>query len=276
LSPVAAVYDRRKLKMKRYLEIWKAQLRYSFIREMMFKTNFIMWIIVEFCWFVLQLSFVQVLYLNVSEIQGWTKWEMVLLVSTSHLIQQLFQAFIMINCTQLPELIRTGKFDFFLVQPANPQFLISTRLFEPGSLVNASLAFGLSFYALWNLKVPFSIINIISFLFLIIGGIAVHYSLLLILVTFSFWMTRAQGLVVAYYQLFQLSRQPRDVFKGFVKIFFTWVVPMLLVANVPARSLIDGPRWEQIGLFILITAGFFFLASRFFHFGIKHYGSASS
>ena len=102
-----------------YARIWLAQIRYSTVREMMFKSNFILWIIVDMTWFGLHLSFVQFLYLQVSEIAGWTKWEMILLVTTNMLIQQIFQMFLMTNLTKLPELIRTGRLDFFLAQPAS-------------------------------------------------------------------------------------------------------------------------------------------------------------
>src|SRR5580692_8632428 len=120
----------------RYLRIWLAQVRYSTVREMMFKSNFILWIIVDLTWFGLHLSFIQFLYLQVDEIAGWTKWGMILLVTTNMLVQQIFQTFLMINLTKLPELIRTGKLDFFLAQPGSLQFLVSTRYFEPGSVVN--------------------------------------------------------------------------------------------------------------------------------------------
>jgi ABC-2 type transport system permease protein len=113
----------------RYAGIWLAQIRYTIMRELMFKANFILWVIVDLSWFGLNLSFIQFLYLQVSTVAGWNKWEMILLVSTNMLIQQIFQMFLMTNLTKLPELIRTGKLDFFLAQPASAQFLVSTRYF---------------------------------------------------------------------------------------------------------------------------------------------------
>ena len=96
----------------RYAHIWLAQIRYSTVREMMFKANFLLWIGVELAWFGLQLSFIQFLYLQVNTIAGWGKWEMILLVSTNNLIQQIFQTFLMINLTKLPELVRSRQTRF--------------------------------------------------------------------------------------------------------------------------------------------------------------------
>jgi ABC-type uncharacterized transport system permease subunit len=41
----------------------------------MFKSNFLLWIVVETLWFGLQLSFIGVLYLHTDSIGSWTKWE---------------------------------------------------------------------------------------------------------------------------------------------------------------------------------------------------------
>src|SRR5271154_1126750 len=146
-----------------YARIWLAQIRYSTVREMMFKSNFILWIIVDMAWFGLQLCFIQFLYLQVNVIAGWSKWEMVLLVSTNMLVQQIFQTFLMINLTKLPKLIRTGRLDFFLAQPAPAQFLISTRNFEPGSVANALMAVIVCLVAFAHLGLRLSVVRLFFF-----------------------------------------------------------------------------------------------------------------
>ena len=58
--------------MKRYLEIYGIMFRNSLIREMSFKANFILWMIVEILWFAGQIVFIDVLYLYVNKIGDWT------------------------------------------------------------------------------------------------------------------------------------------------------------------------------------------------------------
>src|ERR1051326_196877 len=53
--------------LARYLSIYLALWKNSVTREMIFKSNFLLWIIVELLWFGLQLSFIGVLYLHRSE-----------------------------------------------------------------------------------------------------------------------------------------------------------------------------------------------------------------
>src|ERR1035438_8096678 len=93
--------------VSRYLSVYGALWRNSVAREMSFKSNFLLWIVVELLWFGLQLSFIGVLYLHTEHIGTWTKWEVVLLIGASHFIQQIFQAFFLINCTNLSDTERT-------------------------------------------------------------------------------------------------------------------------------------------------------------------------
>ena len=63
-----------------------------------------------------------------------------LLIGASHLIQQIFQALFLINCTHLSELVRTGRLDFLLLLPVNSRFIISVRQIDLGALVNAAVS----------------------------------------------------------------------------------------------------------------------------------------
>jgi ABC-2 type transport system permease protein len=260
----------------RYARIWLAQVRYSTVREMMFKTNFILWIIVDLAWFGLQLSFIQFLYLQVDTIASWNKWEMVLLIGTNQLVQQIFQTFLMINLTKLPELIRSGKLDFFLAQPAPAQFLVSTRNFEPGSVVNAGVAGIVCLVACAHLPMRLSFGGLLLFPALVIFGVLIHYALLLMLMSLAFWMTRAQGFINAYHSVFQIARLPREAFSGVTRIVFTWGVPLLLIANVPARTLLYGLHGNDLVMMSVVTLLLLILSTLVFRAGLRRYGSASS
>jgi ABC-2 type transport system permease protein len=256
--------------------IWLAQIRYSTMRELMFKSNFILWVMVDLTWFGLHLSFIQFLYLQVNEIAGWSKWEMVLLVTTNMLIQQVFQMFLMINLTKLPELIRTGKLDFFLAQPASAQFLVSTRNFEPGSVVNTLAAAIVCLVAIAHLKMRLSVAGLVIFPILVVFGVLIHYALLMMLMSLAFWMTRAQGFINAYYNVFQIARLPREAFSGITRIAFTWAVPLLLIANVPAHTLLFGLDGADLAGMALATGMLVTLSRLVFQAGLRRYGSASS
>ena len=259
-----------------YGAIWLAQVRYTVMRELMFKANFILWVIVDLCWFGLNLAFVQFLYLQVNVIAGWSKWEMILLVTTNMLVQQIFQMLLMTNLNKLPELIRTGRLDFFLAQPASAQFLISTRLFELGSVVNVFFVLIMCFVSVAELHWKFSLSGLVIYPLLVVFGVLIHYAVLLMLMSLAFWMTRAQGFINAYYSTFQIARLPRQAFHGPARWIFTWPLPLLLVANVPASTLLHGWNFKDLAAMGGVTTVLVVLSTAVFQAGLRRYGSASS
>lgn len=263
--------------VRRYLAIYAALLRNSIVREMMFKSNFLMWIFVEGLWFALQLSFMTVIYSHTDKIATWTKWEVILLIGAAHFIQQLFHGIFLNNCIQLSENIRTGKLDFMLLLPVNTRFLISMRTVDLGAFVNAGLAVVVMFYAAGRIPLSPSAVQITGFLLLCVAGIFIHYSLMFALSCISFWTVKAQGIVWGYYNLFNIARLPDAAFRGFFRAFFTFAVPMLIVANVPVKLLADkmSSPFEML-LLVAMAAVCFTFSSWFWKKSVKNYTSASS
>jgi len=261
----------------RYLTIYAALWKNSVAREMMFKSNFLMWIVVELLWFGLQLSFMGVLYLHTDHIGSWTQWQVVLLIGGSNFIQQMFQAFFLVNCTNLSELVRSGKLDFLLLLPVNTRFIVSLRQVDLGAFVNAGFAVAVMSYALRRLHLAPGFQQILGFLGLGLAGLLIHYSLMFLLASISFWTVRAQGIVWGYYNLFNVARMPDEAFRGVFKAVFTFAIPMLLVSNVPVRvlaNLVTSPA--QIGLLLGLTILCFALSSWGWRASLRHYTSASS
>ncbi len=263
--------------LRRYWRIYVALWKNSVTRELMFKGNFLLWIFVEFLWFGLQLSFIGVIYLHTDEIGTWTKWQVIMLVGASHFIQQTFQAFFLINCVNLSELVRTGKFDFLLLLPVNTRFVVSLRQVDLGAFVNAASAVGIMIYAGHHLTTTVGPLQILGFIVLCVAGSLIHYSLMLLLSCVSFWTVRAQGMVWGYYNFFQIARMPDEAFRGLFRAVFTFAIPMLLVSNVPVRVLL-GTLQDVRWLFLLLAMSVvcFIVSEWGWRSSLRRYTSASS
>ncbi|MFM8469653.1 MAG: ABC transporter permease [Limisphaerales bacterium] len=264
-------------RVRRYLSLYAELWRNSVIRELGFKVNFLMWIVVEGLWLALQLTFISVLYLHTESIGTWTKWQVVALVGTSHFIQQLFTALFLTNLTALSEHIRTGKLDFMLLLPVNTRFLISLRQVDLGGFVNAAGALCVIGYALHRLGHTPGVAQVIGFFLLVAVGVSIHSSLMLMLSATSFWTVRAQGIVWGYFNLFNIARRPDEAFRGAFKAVFTFALPMLLVSNVPVRLLVDklGSPFEML-LLVALAALIFAASELLWRTALKRYTSASS
>lgn len=263
--------------LKRYASIYAALWKNSVVREMGFRMNFILWIFVEFLWFSLNIAFIAVIYQHTDHIGTWTKWEVVMLTGASHFIQQIFQAFFLTNCTQISEYIRLGKLDFMLLLPVNTRFILSLRQVDLGGFVNATSALAVVGYCVHKLQLQVTALQVMTFFGLAVIGVIIHYALMFMLTTVSFWTVRAQGVVWGYYSLFHIARLPDAVFRGFMKLFFTFVIPMLLVSNVPVKVLVqklDSP--QEMLLLLGMSLGCLAVSEVVWRFSLRHYRSASS
>ena len=222
--------------MRRYIEIYSIMLRNSLIREMSFKANFLLWMVVEILWFCGQIVFFSIIFGNVDHIGDWTKWEVVLLVGTHQIIAQLFQA-------------------FFFVNVAN--------------VVCVSLS---------KLDVVPNPLSILLYLTALCFGIAVHYSIMLGLAAVSFWIVRAQGLVYGYFNFLNIARYPDVIFPWLFRIIFGWIIPVVIIANIPARLLIKsfGQPFPLMFHLVIASTIVFWLSRVFWRFALRHYSSASS
>ena len=265
------------MNLPRYLSLYAALWKNSVVREMSFKGNFILWIFVEILWFALQLCFVTVIFAQTETIGTWTKWQMVLLVGASNFIQQLYQAFFLTNCTNLSELVRTGKMDFLLALPVNTRFLVSLRVVDLGAFFNALFAVTVMTFAAVKLHLHPTPGQFAGFAALCVAGILIHYSLMFLLASFCFWTVRAQGIVWGYYQLFNIARLPDEAFRGAFKAVFTFALPVLLVSNVPVRVLAD-KMYSPAAWLLLLALGTFWagMSEWFWRHSLRRYTSASS
>ena len=263
--------------LARYASIYAAFWRNSLVREMGFKANFLLWIVVELLWFALQLAFMAVIYSHTDRIGSWTQWQVVFLVGANHVIQQLFTALFMNNCVKMSENVRTGGLDFLMLMPANTRFLVSLRHVDFGAFVNAGSAVAVMVYAGMKLQLDPSPAQMLSFALLLLVGLSVHYSVMFILACISFWTVRAQGIVWGYYNLFQLARLPDEAFRGTFRAVFSFIIPVLLVSNVPVKVVIQklSSPWE-IAWLLSLSALVFWASELFWRWSVKHYASASS
>src|SRR5204863_9952740 len=125
-----------------------------------------------------------------------------------------------------------------------------------GAFVNALSASAVIVYAGRQMHLEPSALQVLGFIVLCVVGIIIHYSLMFLLASISFWTVRAQGIVWGYYNLFQIARMPDEAFRGLFKAFFTFAIPMLLVSNVPVRLLVNkfSPRYLLLLLMMSVVA----------------------
>ncbi len=278
-----------------YLRVFLTFARNSLVRDMAFRSNFLIECVSSVSWICMNLGFYLLIFNYVPQIgndTGWGKFEFFVFLATAMFINSLTQAFFMPNAQRFSEMIRTGGLDFALLKPIDTQFLISLERVSWSQLANFLVAGGLVGFSLWKLTtrpenpLVLSPMPIILYPFYILCGVAIMYSLMITLAATSIWLGRNQHLYNFWFYITNFSRYPMEIYNVSWGVpllyFFTFAVPILVVINVPARLLAQPlhPRaaweWPLAGFAVFATIGSLLLSRWVFTRALASYRSASS
>lgn len=278
-----------------YFKVFLTFAKNSLVRDMMFRANFIIEAISSLSWAIMNVGFYWIIFEHTNSIgadTGWGKYQFFVFMGTTWIINSIVQTFFMPNSEEFSELIRTGGLDFAMLKPIDTQFLISLRKVNWSGLSNFFLGIVIVAISLWHLasqpENPWQFHPSILILYpLYIGcGVTILYSLMISLAATSVWLGRNQTLYDFWFYITNFSRYPMEIYArgwGLPLLFiFTFVIPVLVVVNVPARLLAQPltPRepweWPLAGFTLLATAGAFFASRWVFTRSLKAYRSASS
>jgi ABC-2 type transport system permease protein len=103
---------------------------------------------------------------------------------------------------------------------------------------------------------------------------------MLILTSVSVWMVRNQSLMEMWWLFSSVARYPREIFAGpwaNLGRFFTYVMPILVVVNVPANVMVRRVLDPQaVAVTVAAACVLLWLSRRFFQYALRSYRSASS
>jgi ABC-2 type transport system permease protein len=262
---------------------------------MTFRANFIIDSIGSLCWMLANLAFYSLIFRYTESIgrqTGWGEFEFYAFLATTLIINSLVQAFFMPNAEEFSELIRTGGLDFALLKPIDTQFLISLQRVEWSSFVN--LIAGI---VLLNVSVRYmmagpppqlvvSPMMVTLYVVYVLCGVVIMYSLMIALAATSIWLGRNQTLYDFWFYITNFSRYPREIYSGKwgrpLQWSFTFLIPVLVVVNVPARIIARPLRgtapeeWFLCVFALFATAGSFLVSRWIFQRSLHSYRSASS
>ena len=264
----------------RYLRLWLALARFSLLRELAFRGNFVVKIFVEVLWLGILLLFYATVFEKTDLVASWNRSQYLFFVGTYFTIGGIIETLFLENCNQFAELIRTGDLDFILIKPMDEQFLVSCRTIEWSTAPNALLGLGVMIYALAGLEFP-GWDRILLFLILLICGVALAYGFLLTLTAMSVWFMRNQSLMEVWWLFGTLMRYPREIFSGPISSvvggFFSFVVPATLVTNIPAQVMVNKmlEPWMCVYM-VFATVVVLSVSRRVFRRALMKYRSASS
>jgi ABC-2 type transport system permease protein len=266
----------------RYFRLWLALARYGLVRELTFRTNFLVKISVEILWLSLLLVFYRTVFQQTSVVAGWKEDQYMFFVGCYFALSGLIETLFLENCNEFADLVRTGDLDFYLLKPIDEQFLVTCRHIDWSTAANVLMGAGVMVFALWQMEWQFDAATLALFLLLFGCGTALAYGFLLLLTSASVWFMRNQSLYEMWWLFTTLMRYPREIFVAQswaapVGWFLSFVVPIMLVINVPAELMAKNVLDPTFVASMTIATAVILVTSRWvFRRALRKYRSASS
>lgn len=262
--------------MKRYIKLYLQFFKNAVIKESMFRVNFFSHTVAEIINVTIGILGLHIIFGQITSLGGWNYQEILLLYGTANIIRGLYFGPFIQNMARLVTNIRKGTLDFALLMPVSSQFYVSTRRVRLFSITPLVSGIVLIVLALNNLKISPTLPNIFLYITLLILSVIICYSLWFISVTPAIWFPQLREIHEVFISLYSFSRYPPEIFSRSAMLFFSFIIPLLILAAIPTKVLLG--KADLFETLWLPTAAliFLFLSNRFWRFALRHYSSASS
>lgn len=262
--------------MKRYLRLYLFFLQFSFSKALEFRIDFFFRIAMDIMYYFVNIALFKILLLHTPLIAGWNEEQMMVFVGCYLLVDAINMTVFSTNMWWLPYYINRGELDYYLIRPVSPLFFLSLREFSANSFINLIIAAVFFFYSLFSYSQNWNLLSLFALIILLINGSLIYYCIQMLMILPVFWTQSAKGFIDLFYTLGLAMERPDRIFKGWLRVLFTVLLPFGLIASFPARIFIEGLNLHTIVHLILVTSALWIVVLSVWRKGLKNYSSASS
>ncbi len=263
------------MKLRRYLRLMRVFAGASISAQLEYRANFMISLIGAFLISGGSLFGLLVLTGDGQPIGGWSYREASVVVGLFTLMQGFIGAFLYPNLNKIAEAVRLGTMDFTLLKPIDAQFLVSTRNVNVFRMIDMVIGIIVIVWAASDIG-GITAQGVALGAALVAAGVVIVYAIWFMLTTTAFWFVKVENITELFSGLFRAGQFPVTAFPTWVRLLFTFIVPVAFITTVPAEAIVGRIRPESA----LVAAGValvLLLISRWFwSVAVRSYTSASS
>jgi ABC-2 type transport system permease protein len=263
------------MRLQRYLRLTRVFAGASISAQLEYRANFLVSLLGALLTSGGSLFGLLILSGDGQPIGGWSYREACVVVGLFTLMQGFIGGVLYPNLNKIAEAIRLGTMDFTLLKPIDAQFLVSARNVNVFRLIDMLIGLGVIAWAGAGIAgiTPLSVALGAA---LVGAALAIVYAVWFMLTTTAFWFVKVENITELFNGLFRAGQFPVTAFPSWVRLLFTFVVPVAFITTVPAEAIVG--RMQPAGaLAATVVALVLLLVSRWvWRFAIRSYTSASS
>jgi ABC-2 type transport system permease protein len=241
-----------------------------------YRTDTVVNILLNLMWLGWELLGLNIIFSNTPNLGGWGIGELIALLGVFRLVNALMAALIWPNTEKFNASVRDGTLDYTLLQPADSMFLVTFSrmvIWRVWDLLLGAVLIIIGIRMSGGSTLP---LNFVSFLFLVISGSVILYSLWIVLIAVTFWFVKFDNNVTILQALLDTGRYPATVYPTWLRLIVTYLVPIAVATTGPLQALRGDLNAWQVVFFLGVGVASFLVASRVWKAGVQKYSGASS
>ena len=267
------------MNLPRIKSYWRVFVQYRkmwMMHLLTYRIDFFFWGFVSLMWTIFNLLFMEVLVGISGNVGGWNRGQLYILLGTFSILDAFTWSFLYNLFRQYTWQIFSGEFDFVLLKPISTQFLVSVQRNSYNNIFRLFLGVGILISGLSQLGYHPNLIQIISYIFLLVVGLIMIYSIWFMISTLAFYTDRLDNINEIFPAIRQVFQVPRTVYTGIFSTVFTVLLPVGLISSLPSEVLMGNFAFKWIAYFTLSAIFFFYVSRKFFLRSVKKYAGAGS
>ena len=262
--------------MARTLQIVRALVRASLALALQYRLEFLVEGALALLWMAATLIPLLVVFHARPEVAGWSFPETLIVLGWFVALKGVLEGAVSPSLIQVVEHVRKGTLDFVLLKPADAQLLVSMAKVEPWRIIDLLGAGAIFAYAFVQLGRAPTVSAMLLAALLLLAAVLVLYSIAILVVSIAFVAVRVDNLLYLFQSIFDVARWPSSVFRGFLAVLFTFVIPLALMTTYPALALLSKLDAATAVTALCGALVFAMIARLIWRASIRRYTSASS
>ncbi|MGQ9629153.1 MAG: ABC transporter permease [bacterium] len=242
-----------------------------------YRADFLMGMTADLLAQFMSLVFLLVVFTKIPQLKGWSLSELVFIYGFFMIPYGLFNIFFAGLWSIGGQYIIEGQLDRVLLRPINGFFQILVESVDPESFNGVITGTVIVVYASRRLQLPWTPLDILLLLILVLGATLVYGGVFLTLACINFWFEDRVGLLPPVYNMIDFGKYPTPIYGRAIKVVLTWLIPFAFVGFYPSALFLRGGEYKIYGLFTpLVGAAFMGLGYSLWRRGLRQYQSTGS
>jgi ABC-2 type transport system permease protein len=251
-------------------------IRIGVLNELQYRVNFYIQLLESLVAVSTGLIGLGLVFNQVSQLNGWTRPELLAVMGVHILMGGFINALIQPNMIRLMDEVRDGALDFPLTKPVDAQLLVSVRAVSFWRLTDVVIGLIILGLAVNDFHYSPGFWRAMAFTVMLLMGGVIIYCFWLMLTSTAFWVVRAHNMVELFQGIYAAGRWPVGVYPNWLRYGLTFIVPVAFAVTIPAEALTG--RLTPLTMLgaAFLTVFFLLLARGIWRLGLRNYSGASA